>query len=181
MKTALALTGALALALLAAAAAQAQERLTLEEMEATRGGLMTPWGQEIGFGAVVRTYVDGELALQSQLTWTPEGAQRTYEVGAPTADLATAAAAFGLKVDPGAEGLLAPGDHGATVVLHDLGAERIAGLILNNADNRTVRQSTDVTLNIPGLEAAQRDMAASAMDSTLQNALGQALTGAIGR
>lgn len=171
--------GALAFAL-CAGAAQAQEALSLEEMENTRGGLMTPWGQDIGFGAVVRTYVDGQLALQSQLTWTPDGAVRNYDVGAPTQDLAAAAAAFGLKVDPSAQGLLAPGDNGATVVLHDIGSDRIAGLILNNADNRTVRQSTEVTLNIPGLEAAQRDMAASAMDSQLQSALGQALAGSLG-
>lgn len=179
MKTILS-AAALAVAL-CAGAAHAQEVLSLEEMEDTRGGLMTPWGQDISFGAVVKTYVDGQLALQSQLTWTPEGAVRTYEAGALTPDLASAAAAFGLKVDPNSQGLLAPGENGATVVLHDLGADRVAGMILNNADNRTVRQSTEVTLNIPGLEAAQRYMASSAMDSRLQSALGQALAGAVGR
>ncbi|MFC3077619.1 hypothetical protein ACFODL_05915 [Phenylobacterium terrae] len=42
------------------------------ELEAERGGLMTPFG-EINFGAVLRTIIDGKVALETQLVWTPTG------------------------------------------------------------------------------------------------------------
>ncbi len=171
---------ALGLALLAGGA-QAQELMSLDEMDAVRGGILTPWGQEIGFGAVVRTYVDGDLALQSQLTWTKDGPVQTYEAGAPTQNLAAAAAAFGLQIDADAQGVLSPGENGATVVLHNLTDGRIAGLILNNADNRDIRQSTEVSLNIPNLAAMQKDLAGQAINAQLQSALGQALRDSITR
>jgi hypothetical protein len=42
------------------------------ELEAERGGLLTPFG-EINFGAVMRTIIDGQVALETQLIWTPNG------------------------------------------------------------------------------------------------------------
>lgn len=175
------LLGALFGLALFAGAAQAQETMSADELDGARGGLMTPWGVEIGFGAVVRTYVDGALALESQLTWTPEGASRTYQTGAPTADLATVAAANGLKLSTGTEGLLIPGQAGATVVLHDVAGGRLAGLVLNTADNRDIRQATEITLNVPQFEALQQGFAAQAMTSRLSAAVGQALRDAPSR
>lgn len=173
---------ALAASLMAAVGAHAQELMSQDDMEAVRGGIMTPWGQEIGFGAVVRTYVDGELALQSQLTWTQDGPVQAHQAGAPTPNLADAAKAFGLTLDPTAQGLLSPGQSGgATVVLHNLTEGRIAGLILNTADNRDIRQSTEVSLNIPDLAAVQQTLASQAMNAQLQSALGQALRDSITR
>lgn len=46
------------------------------ELAAERGGLMTPFG-EINFGAVLRTIVDGKVALETQLIWTPNGPVQT--------------------------------------------------------------------------------------------------------
>jgi len=51
---------------------EALRALGEEELDAERGGLMTPFG-EISFGAVMRTIVEGRVALQTQLIWTPNG------------------------------------------------------------------------------------------------------------
>lgn len=155
--------------------------MSLDELESSRGGLMTPWGLEIGFGAVVRTFVDGTLTLESQLTWTPDGPVRTYVTGQPTPDLAAAAAAQGLHVAPGSEGLLIAGAGGATVVLHELGDRRVAGFVLNNADNRNIRQDTEITLNLPELQTLQQVFNTQALSARLQDSLNQALRDAVAR
>lgn len=46
--------------------------MDVTELEAERGGLQTPFG-EINFGAVMRTIIDGQIALETQLIWTPNG------------------------------------------------------------------------------------------------------------
>lgn len=45
-------------------------------LDSERGGLLTPFG-EISFGAVMRTIIDGRVALETQLIWTPEGPVQT--------------------------------------------------------------------------------------------------------
>lgn len=47
--------------------------LSDDELSGLRGGFTTPGGVTFGFGAVIRSYVDNKLALQTQLTWTPQG------------------------------------------------------------------------------------------------------------
>ena len=69
------------------------EVLSLEQLDETRGGLQLPRGAEFGFGAVMSTFVDGSLALQTRLTWTALGPVESVEVGMLTPDLAAAAAA----------------------------------------------------------------------------------------
>jgi hypothetical protein len=155
------------------------------EQGAVRGGLQTPNGLEIGFGAVVRTYVDGSLALQTRLTWTEMGPVETLEVGMLTPDLASAAARGGLVFQGvGAEqlrGLLVPGDGGATAIAHSLTNEHIAHLVVNNANNREILQSTEVTLSIPELAQLQQDIAFQTFAMNLQAAVGAALRDAAAR
>jgi hypothetical protein len=145
------------------------ERLTDEALGETRGGLSTPLGLDIGFGASVRTYVDGKLALETQLTWTAAGAQaeRVFESDA----------ARTLTPGPLGEGLggqvhVAPG----TSVVHDLTENRIASVVLNTAHDRTIRQDTDVRLHLPQLPEIQQRIAAERLSQSLQ-ALSPAASG----
>lgn len=46
------------------------------DLESERGGLLTPFG-EISFGAVLRTIIDGQIALETQLIWTTNGPVQT--------------------------------------------------------------------------------------------------------
>lgn len=145
------------------------------DLQAMRGGYEAG-GLQLDFGAVVKTYVDGELALQSRLTWTPQGAVKTLEVGAATPDLADLAARSGLTLEgDAAEGLLVRGEGGATAVLHDLSSDRIANVVINNANNRTIRQATEITLNLPEFAKMSGDFASQRADLRLQDAVGVAL------
>lgn len=156
----------------------AQEQLSVGELESQVGGFQTPTGLEIGFGAEVRTYVDGKLALQTRLTWTDQGAVQTTE-GHGNGDLSGAAGA-GINIGgaPGA-GLYVPGDNGGTVVLHGLDSDQISGMIFNTADNRDIRQEVNVTLNVPDLTQFQKDVAGQKLDMRIQDTIGRALQDAI--
>ena len=162
----------------APAVAQDGPALDVRELESEVGGFQTPSGLEIGFGAEVRTYVDGKLALQTRLTWTDQGAVQTTEATGGS-DLGSAAGAgIHLGASPGA-GVFVPGDNGGTVVLHGLDSDRISGLIFNTADNRDVRQEVNVTLNVPDLTAFQKDVAGQQLDLRLQDTVARALEGAV--
>jgi hypothetical protein len=69
---------ATSLAILAPAAPQSalgREMLTDDEMADARGGVLVAGNVAFEFGAVVKTYEDGVLSLQTRVNWTPQGAQ----------------------------------------------------------------------------------------------------------
>ena len=165
---------AAAVALTIAAPAARAEPQALDEMQldALRGGLRTPDGLEFGFGAVVRTIVDGGLALESQLTWTDKGAVETVTGGA-LGGLEGASLPGGASVDW--KGVVLPGDGGQTTVLHNLDGGALQNVILNTASNRDLRQETAITLNVPALDQLQRDAIAARVAASLDAAVGAAL------
>lgn len=142
-------------------AAPAPEPLTEASLEASRGGLATPLGVDIGFGASVRTYVDGTLALETRLTWTAEGArtERTFE-----SEAARALNPQGPGGDARRPTLVAPG----ASVIHDLTENRIASVVLNTGSDRVIRQETDVALHLPQLPDLQHRIAAERLAQSLQ-------------
>lgn len=156
--------------------------MTDPDLDRQRGGFMTPLGLDIGFGAVVRTTINGALALETRLTWDPgQGPPtKTVTAGAESLDLA-AASAGGIHLPANTpqewSGVVVPaGDGGATAVLHQLGASGITNMVLNTADNRDIRQDTDVTLTVPNLDALTKDALAAGVGTRLQDALGLAVT-----
>jgi hypothetical protein len=159
------------------------EVLSAEELGEVRGGLQTPGGVEFGFGAVVRTYVDGSLALQTRLTWTDTGPIETLEVGELTPDLVASAAAGGIVFQGGGElqGLLIQGDGGVTAVAHSISGDRIAQLVANNANNREIVQSTEVTLTLPDFAQLRQTIGFQTTDLHLRGAVDAALTDAATR
>lgn len=174
---ALCLIALIAAPVVAPAAAQEGPPLDTVELEREVGGFQTPTGLEIGFGAEVRTYVDGKLALQTRLTWTDTGAVQTT-TAADGGDVSGAAGA-GINIGgaPGT-GLFVPGDNGGTVVLHGLDSNHISGLVFNTADNREIRQEVNVALNVPNLTQFQKDVAGQKFDLRLHDAVARALEGA---
>jgi hypothetical protein len=144
--------------------------LTIDELREQVGGLRTPTGIEFGLGAIITTYVDGQQALQSHLTWTDQGVVETTDGGS----LAGAAGA-GIHVDGSVPGLYLPGQNGGTVVLHDLGDGRIGSVVLNTADNRDIRQETVINLDIPQLQQLQQDYAGQKFQMNLQDSVSRAL------
>ena len=48
-------------------------KVSNDELSGMRGGFFTAAGAQFDFGASIRTMVNGQLALQTNLTWTPQG------------------------------------------------------------------------------------------------------------
>ncbi len=145
--------------------------LSLEELKAQVGGLRTPDGIEFGLGAIITTYVDGQQALQSHLTWTDQGVVETTDGAGSLAG----AAGAGINIGGNAPGLYLSGENGGTVVLHDLGDGRIGSVVLNTADNRDIRQETVINLDIPQLQQLQQDYSSQKLQMNLQDSVSRAL------
>jgi hypothetical protein len=120
--------------LITSGGAWAQTPLTDEELAQARGGFITAQGVTFDFGAVVRTFDDGKLALQTQVVWTADGAKL---VQAPDGVTAAGGASF----------------------VHQLVNGQLANVLINSDSNRNLRQETDVTLVLPAFGAFQADAA----------------------
>ncbi len=144
------------------------------DLDDQRGGMSTPSGVQFFFGAVVSTYIDGQLALQTQLTWTDQGVVQTSQ-GNMASDLAAQAAAGGIHLSANASGAYVPGTNGGTVVLNSVDPGQIANAVLNTADNRNITQNTAITLTIPNLAQYQADAAAVQNAMKIQDSIDRAV------
>lgn len=155
------IAASVSLATLQVRAQEPGQPLTDESLAESRGGLATPLGVDIGFGASVRTYVDGALALETRLTWTPEGArsERVFE-----SEAAKALNPQQTGQNGAAPVVVAPG----ASVIHDLTENRIASVVLNTGSDRVIRQDTDVSLYLPQLPDLQQRIAAERLAQSLQ-------------
>lgn len=159
------------------------------ELADTRGGFVTVSGITLDFGAVVRTYVSGVLALETQLTWTPTGPvvqqQNANLPGTqPLADGLDEALAGGLDlsgVGPGSDGLVLSDADGATAMIHTITNGQIRNLLVNAADDRDIRQEVSLTLTLPGFGAIQEGYAQQRISSEMSRDLDLGLIGALGR
>jgi hypothetical protein len=156
-------------AVLAAGTAWAQDRtdrvdvadlpsIADEALEDLRGGFFTVDGITFDFGAIVRTTVDGQPALETRLSWTPDGVM--------IQDLSTLTSAA--LPGTGGWGLDLSDASGMTLVGHRLLDGELQGFILNSGDNRSIHQSLEITLTLPGFDSVQR----SILDGRLGMAIG---------
>lgn len=126
--------------------ARAMEGLTAAEMGQQRGGFLVAGNVVFDFGAVVRTFENGALTLQTTLTWTPQGPQVVRFVGAGV---------MAAGPDAPAGAFITPG--GATLV-QNVTQGQILSLVLTPASNLDLRQETSVTVTLPGFGPVQADM-----------------------
>ena len=170
------------------AGAGAQERLSTAELAELRGGYLIAQGITLGFGASVRTYVNGQLALESRLTWTEDGAVTTRTAGdVPGAvelgDNLDIALTGGLDLGAlkAGSGLLLSDSSGVTALAHNLQGGNIQNLILNTASGRDLRQEIEITLSLPDLPSMQRSYGIDRLGSQIGQDMNAATLGALGR
>jgi hypothetical protein len=146
-----------------------------DELSQMRGGFFTAAGAQFDFGASVQTLVNGELALQTNLQWTPAGAviQQLQGLGAPISAQAANAVASNLAnagiATPGVDmqtgtpmvvsGVQIPGAGGLTQVFANIGDGRIQNVILNSASGQDITQNTNITMTIYNFAAWQQQVA----------------------
>lgn len=168
------------------AAAQQASVIPDDELSELRGGYLVAGGVIFHFGAVVRTYVDGQLALESRLTWTETGPVAGQTLGnLPGAvDLGGAldeALAAGLDISAlqGGQGILLSDANGATALVQNIQGG-VQNLIINNADGRDLRQEVEINLTLPNLETLQRGYAVDRLGSAISQDINRALLSSLG-
>lgn len=157
--------------------------LTMEEMAEARGGF-TIAGLEVNLGADLRTYLDGELVMQTIVTWENDGPNSQRWVS----DLLTPASASGLENGLLGNGSLAMNINGQEVFLANDGQtalmQQVDGglqnLAFNTASGIDLRQEADISLAISNYQAFSDLMAPSILMSGLGEALSLTAVGATG-
>jgi hypothetical protein len=129
-----------------------------DEMDDLRGGFEIN-GIQIGFGAVVTSYMNGVPVLTTQMTWTDAGAiveQTMANVGQRLEDLTPEArAALGVDGLDDASGIVVTDEAGVTALVHNVTDGALQNIIINSATGRDLAQDIDVTLTLPGFDAIQ--------------------------
>jgi len=142
-----------------------------KELGNLRGGFLTAEGYTFDFGAVVRTTVDGQPALEQRLTWTPDGVVIENASGIPASQLA------GI----GGIGLDLSDATGTTLVGHRLVDGQIQGFIVNSGNNRDIGQDIQVNLTLPGFDMVQKNMLAGQLGMRIDMDMAAGLVGANGQ
>ncbi len=162
-----------------AQAKQTGPALTDQELDQNRGGFITVDGLTIGFGAIFRTFVDGELALETTLTWTGEGAMVEHAqagqnvVASPDVLQALSGAGIDLRAFAGAKGVTLTED-GATALLHRIEPGQLNNIIVNTGSDRDFRQETSLSLVLPGFQGTQADFVRSLTGLRIMDDVGAA-------
>ena len=163
--------------------------LSDDELSGLRGGFITTNGFTFGFGVVIRSYVDNRLALQTRMTWTPTGPvteQIRGDVPGVT-DLASALTSLlnsgiDLRGLAGTTGGVALVDgNGATALIHNVTSGQLQNLIVNNANNRNLRQDMELNLYLPDLAAMQSATSTQQRAAQMTYDLNTSLVGSLGR
>ena len=170
------------------------QALSDDELSGLRGGFITTNGFTFGFGVVIRSYVNDQLALKTQLTWTPTGPVTEQVKGdvPGVTDLASAMTSLlnsgidltGIKGSGGAGGsggVAIIDGNGATALIHNVTTNQLQSLIINNASYRNIRQDMELNLYLPDLAAIQANSITQQQVSQLTYDLNTSLVGSLGR
>jgi hypothetical protein len=136
-----------------------------------RGGFFMAGGAQFDFGASVRTLVNGQLALESNVQWTAGGAVTQQVTGSGTVPIPSAqlAGLFGGSANPGMDGVTIPSPSGSTAVLTNLASGQVQNVLLNSASNQTVVQNTNVQLTVYNLPQLQQQARQQLLSMRLAN------------
>ena len=152
------------------------ETVSDEELAKLRGGFN--WqGIDIGLGAEIRTFLNGELVLQTNVSWSATGATTTQLVsGALTAaDAAQLQAGIltsgGITMRVGGESVFLA-NQGQTAVLHRTDGA-IQNVLINRASNIEARQEIDAVLDLDNFAVFQEGITAERLGNSLADMVAQ--------
>ncbi len=154
-----------------------------EDLGELRGGF-TVMGMGITFGADIRTYVDGELMLETVLNWSADGAD-TVQTAAPGLTSVDVTAlengilsngSIQMKVGEAPVFLL---NDGQTAISHDT-TSGVQNTLINTATGLNAVQEVEASLSLSGYESFNADLMADRLGSALDSLVGQAGIGALG-
>jgi hypothetical protein len=128
------------------------------ELDGMRGGYLSADGLQFNFGALLTTTVNGQLALQTQVNFTPSGPQVAQTTGPSTVQGASAAngAITGLKLQGYDPSQIAVLNNGATALIQKVTGGQVQNIVINTASNQNIQQSTQLQLTIPNFAQTQQ-------------------------
>lgn len=149
-----------------------------------RGGF-TWQGMQISLGANLRTFIDGQLALHSTISWNAAGASTTETVH----DALTPAGADQLRAGVLTSGQITMNVADARVFLANAGQTAliqrtdggIHNILVNTASDVALRQEVEVTLGLAGYAGFAQSNAFARLGGAIGDAVSQATLGALGR
>jgi hypothetical protein len=166
------------------AALASSRQVSNDELSGMRGGFFTAAGANFDFGASIQTLVNGQLALQTNLTWTPQGPaiQQLAGLGQSIqsqvqSQVQSSLASAGIKTGAPASGTA----NAAGSALAQQAASVAAQPATSIATQPTVAAAVQPAVSVPAMAAASVPSAASAIQpvaALATNAAGEALNSA---
>jgi hypothetical protein len=154
-----------------------------KELARYRGGFV--WkGVQVSLGAEIRTFLNGQLVLQTNVTWTPNGAQTSQFVSGALTPVDAAQLQAGILSTGGIS--MKVGDqsvflaNGGQTVFAQATDGRIQNILINRADNITAKQEIDATLGLQNFGQFQQQNLQSHIGTSAGDMVGQAISGFLG-
>lgn len=159
------------------------QQLADSELAEQRGGFR--WeGVDVGLGAEIRTYLNGDLALQTNISWTPAGAETTQWASAVLTPAAAAQLQAGILTSGGitmrvGDETVFLANEGQTAIIHRTDGA-VQNVLINRASNVTGRQEVDAVLDLGNFSQFQERLGDLRIGQAVADAVGQATIGSLG-
>ncbi len=153
-----------------------------DELGRQRGGFVFD-GLNINLGAQIQTFVNGELALLTTVTWTDSVVKNTQVVSGAMVPASAAQLHDGLlqagniSINVGDSAVYLAND-GQTALIHRTDAG-IQNILINTASNTNIHTQVNATIDVSGYSGFQASMQSGSLASSLGMAVDAATVGVV--
>lgn len=153
-------------------------RVSDEELAGQRGGFAFR-GAEITLGAEIRSYLNGELVMQTNVNWSAAGAQMSRTVSAALSPAGAEALQAGILGNGGlsirsGQGSVFLANNGSTAFIQRADGS-LQNIIVNTASNVDLRQEVDARIDVRNAQNFLSGVRFERVGSALSQMIGGAM------